>query len=846
MRRILVVLLVLTMMFSSTWGSGRVIVEAAGTTYYVDSQGGNDSNNGTSTSTPWKSISKVNSRSFSPGDKILFKRGSVWHGFLDPVGSGNASQRITYGAYGSGSLPVFDGSVEKSNYSDWSYHSPQIWVTNSTFDKDVGNIMFNDKANFGVKQWEMGHLLENDDFYYDKSSKKVYMRSSGNPASRYWKIELALNEKMVDFGGLHYVTFEDLHLTKGAAHGFAGANTSNIIIQDCEISYIGGGECPGLYRERYGNGIEFWGGNTNQLVQRCKIYEMYDTGLTNQNNTTEQQQENITYINNIIWNCAMYSFEIWNNSTGSSTMRNIYFDNNTCLNAGMGWGTQRPQAVGFHLNLGSNLATTSNINIRNNIFFDGKFLLAQEWANGLTGWWSEVNMDYNNYFTSATYANQWPWLMILEGENNLAGYNWADGFSAYQAFTGFDQNSTLNYSGFADLNQWDLSLAANSPNIDAGSTSTASHDYENVARPQGNGVDIGAYEFGGTPVDDPEDPGDSGDPGDGGTGGGSSADISIQYMATSPSSTQQLKPRIRIYNDSSETISLSDVKARYYFTLDGSPEGQSNTVEWANIGSANVTSQIVNISGDAYYLELGFTGGAGTLSPGGFAHIENNIHQDDWGSTYDQSDDYSFDASMTAFAEWTKITGYHQGTLIWGTTPDGATGDDPVDGGGDTGGDTGSGSGDNGGTTQAVSIEYMATSPSSTQQLKPRIRIFNDSTEQLQLADFKIRYYFTLDGSHEEQGNNVEWANIGSSNVTSNIVRITGDQYYLELGFTSGAGSLNPGGFAHIENAIHQNDWGSTYDQTDDYSFDGSKTSFSDWNKITVYQNGQLAFGVEP
>lgn len=829
MRKFVVLFMVLAMMFGSTWGSGRVIVEAAGTTYYVDSLGGSDGNNGTSTATPWKTVSKVNSRSFSPGDKILFKRGSVWHEFLDPIGSGNSSDRITYGAYGSGSLPVLDGSINKSSLGDWSYYSSNIWVTTSTINIDVGNIIFNDKASFGVKQWELSQLVNEDDYYYDKSSKKVFIRSSVNPASRYWKIELALNKKLVDFGGLHYVTFENLHLTKGAAHGFAGANTSNITIQDCEISYIGGGECPGLYRERYGNGVEFWGGNTNQLVQRCKIYEMYDTGLTNQNNTTEQQQENISYLNNIIWNCAMYSFEIWNNSTGSSTMKNIYFDNNTCLNAGMGWGSQRPQAVGFHLNLGSNLAATSNINIRNNIFFDGKFLLAQEWANGLTGWWSEVNMDYNNYFTSATYANQWPWLMILEGDNNLLGYNWPDGFGAYQTFTGFDQHSNLNYTGFADLNQWDLSLASNSPCIDAGTSSLAVKDYELVARPQGNGFDIGAYEFGGSPDDSGDDSGD--------TGGGVTASISIVYMATDVTSTQQIKPRIRLYNESQDNINLSEIKLRYYFTLDGNAEGQTNTVEWANIGSSNISSQIQNISGDAYYLELGFTSGAGSLTPGAYVHIENNLHQNDWGSTYDQTDDYSFDASATSFKEWNKITGYQNDVLIWGITPDGDTGDS-------TGDDSGDGS--TGVSTQDVSIDYMATSTSSTQQLKPRIRLYNDSVDQANLSEFKIRYYFTLDGPHEGQTNNIEWSNVGSANITSNIVRMTDDSYYLELGFTSGAGSLSPGAYVHIENAIHQDDWSSSYDQSDDYSFDESIITFTSWNKITVYQNGQLAFGIEP
>ena len=58
------------------------------TTYYVDASNGNDSNSGTSQSTAWKTISKVNSMSFQPGDQILFKRGEQWREKLQIPSSG--------------------------------------------------------------------------------------------------------------------------------------------------------------------------------------------------------------------------------------------------------------------------------------------------------------------------------------------------------------------------------------------------------------------------------------------------------------------------------------------------------------------------------------------------------------------------------------------------------------------------------------------------------------------------------------------------------------------------------------------------------------------------------------
>ena len=48
-----------------------VLQTAAATTYYVDAVTGADSNSGTSTAAPWKTIKKVNSRTYGSGDEVL-------------------------------------------------------------------------------------------------------------------------------------------------------------------------------------------------------------------------------------------------------------------------------------------------------------------------------------------------------------------------------------------------------------------------------------------------------------------------------------------------------------------------------------------------------------------------------------------------------------------------------------------------------------------------------------------------------------------------------------------------------------------------------------------------------
>ncbi|MBP1999975.1 hypothetical protein J2Z69_000994 [Paenibacillus shirakamiensis] len=87
-------------------------VHAATNVYYIDSVTGNDANNGTSTATPWKSLSKVSSTTFQPGDQILFKAGSTWTGRLEPKGSGTEGAPIKIGAYGTGAKPLFQPDAD--------------------------------------------------------------------------------------------------------------------------------------------------------------------------------------------------------------------------------------------------------------------------------------------------------------------------------------------------------------------------------------------------------------------------------------------------------------------------------------------------------------------------------------------------------------------------------------------------------------------------------------------------------------------------------------------------------------------------------------------------------------
>jgi hypothetical protein len=106
----------------SDGGSGG-ITTASGKIYYFSSSTGDDSRSSTqaqSSSTPWKTLSKLNSyfSSLQPGDLVLFKRGDVFYGSISATKSGSSGAPIAFSAYGTGAKPVISGFATISS-SSW-------------------------------------------------------------------------------------------------------------------------------------------------------------------------------------------------------------------------------------------------------------------------------------------------------------------------------------------------------------------------------------------------------------------------------------------------------------------------------------------------------------------------------------------------------------------------------------------------------------------------------------------------------------------------------------------------------------------------------------------------------
>lgn len=88
--------------------------------YFVDSVGGSDDNEGTY-DLPWKTIAKVNSSTFQPGDKIGLKAGSEWRETLTVPSSGEVDNYITFGSYETGVKPKILGSKVETSWNQTGF-----------------------------------------------------------------------------------------------------------------------------------------------------------------------------------------------------------------------------------------------------------------------------------------------------------------------------------------------------------------------------------------------------------------------------------------------------------------------------------------------------------------------------------------------------------------------------------------------------------------------------------------------------------------------------------------------------------------------------------------------------
>jgi Ca2+-binding RTX toxin-like protein len=204
------------------------------TTYYVDATNGSDNNNGQSADAAWKSVAQVNAQRFQPGDEILFKAGDTYHEALVPRSSGTADNPITFGSYGDGPAPVFEGSFDLSR-ANWTESSPgsNVWTTSFTPPDGVAPdaIYLNDTP-LGLKVAGASQVCKTGQWSWSDGKLTIYSPNDPETGS----IEAQTETRGLKVLGVNHVTVEDLHFTQ-ANEGIAVYNTVGVKLINLEVDH---------------------------------------------------------------------------------------------------------------------------------------------------------------------------------------------------------------------------------------------------------------------------------------------------------------------------------------------------------------------------------------------------------------------------------------------------------------------------------------------------------------------------------------------------------------------------------------------------------------------------------
>jgi parallel beta-helix repeat protein len=283
---------------ASTSLSLDVLAANWGTAYYVDNLAGNDSNSGTSPSTAWKTITRVNRASFAPGDQILFKRGGVWREQLTISSAGMPGNPILVDAYGSGNAPLISGSdlLPVPVWTVCGTCQQYIWTTPVKTQPNI--VLFNGVA--GKQQTSIASLDSATDWFW--ASGVLYVWFTGNPGYSYRSpgVEVGSRSLGIGFFGASYVTVQNLAINGAngkpsnsavyaqpsfqlgksthhiSLHNLIVANGAGdgIHLEECQSCIVQGNSLSGIAR----NGIALVSAHANFPVTAAAILNNTVTG----------------------------------------------------------------------------------------------------------------------------------------------------------------------------------------------------------------------------------------------------------------------------------------------------------------------------------------------------------------------------------------------------------------------------------------------------------------------------------------------------------------------------------------------------------------------------------------
>ena len=390
------------------------IVWAHATNYYVAANG-NDSNNGQSSSRPWKSLSKVNKMmaSFKPGDVIFFRRGDSFSGELIVTASGRSGSPIRFAAYGSGDKPIINGF---QRITGWTSVGNSVWKANfDTPHQRAANLYINGQFQPigrypNLNQKNAGYLIitggnGRNEFISSDLKGGNWKGADAVVRSSRWALG---RKEIIQHSGSRIVLQEKTYYTGTKGFGFFIVNHRNTLDQEGEWAHHKASKELFLRSSANPNSRTVMTARAKNLVSLSNVHD-----VTLDNLTLRGSVENTVYIwssDNITVNaCTLYgsgrdavlmhyskNVKLQNSSIDHTNNNAITIEkggpteitNNTILNTGTVAGLGE-DANGNYFGISAN---TSNLSIQNN-------RMDQIGYNGI-GFWGDFITIKNNSITN--------------------------------------------------------------------------------------------------------------------------------------------------------------------------------------------------------------------------------------------------------------------------------------------------------------------------------------------------------------------------------------------------------------------------------------------------------------
>jgi hypothetical protein len=477
------------------------------TDYFVDAQFGDDAYNGRTAfyiggnSGPWKSIAKVNSIDFAPGDRIFFRRGQTWtDGPLDPKNGGapggtvaisetvlgqplqfqlvdpDNHRCIYFGAYGSGAKPRIDcgggnGLVIRHNYiivedlhlDDGGNNMLSLSNPDGNFWNVLRNIDVTRCDGNAVRFEEGGGNCWLDGLYvYDYTSNGIYLEGSefnplrqvlvencrvDNPSNSEKRDAISCHRDGDDFNISGEIIMRNNRITRSGEDAIDITSGTRILLDGniCEYS-----RSAGIFvsKDRV-NTVEIRGNFINSNTNDSGVGDL-TIGAAN-----------VWAVNNIIIGTGHHSvliqqapdIQLWHNiiAPGERSGHFIWFRD------------EDAQAV-----------------FKNNIFdFSGT-------SASISGPLDNHTFDHNCYYGDSPGREIYSGSPLAELQSSDPSFE-PNGFWADPRFANPSLSDPMHFK-----------LANNSPCVDRGADLPLERDFEGNVRPQGNGADIGVFEKAGS------------------------------------------------------------------------------------------------------------------------------------------------------------------------------------------------------------------------------------------------------------------------------------------------------------------------------------------------------------